>query len=110
MADTAVRIDGDTRGIPAHPFDRAAYTRAGLPWDEYYVQHAHDLDPTDTLGAVRPVGDWLGDDLDPWRAPGSHQVKQLKDAPGKPVEDGDWWTAVLRWAYPHVRVVVTTVA
>jgi hypothetical protein len=70
--------------------DRAAYTRAGLPWYKYYDQDAHDLDPTDALGAVQPVGDWLGDDFDPWQAPGSHQVKQLKDAPGKPVEDGDW--------------------
>ncbi|MEV6380262.1 GyrI-like domain-containing protein [Streptomyces sp. NPDC051773] len=82
------RITGEAP--PPSPVDRAAYTRAGLPWFEYYDNDAHDLDPADTLGAVKPVGDWLGDDLDPWQAPAPGQVKPLGDAPGKPVQDGDW--------------------
>ena len=82
------RITGEAP--PPSPVDRAAYTRAGLPWYDYYDNDAVDLAPTDALGAVKPVGDWLGDDHEPWQEPSPHQVKPLGDAPGKPVEDGDW--------------------
>ncbi|MEU9411058.1 hypothetical protein AB0E08_35945 [Streptomyces sp. NPDC048281] len=82
------RITGEAP--PPSPVDRAAYTRAGLPWFDYYDEDARDLAPTDTMEAVKPVGDWLGDDLEPWQQPTAGQVVPLKDAQGKPVEDGDW--------------------
>ncbi|WP_432177038.1 hypothetical protein [Streptomyces sp. Tue6028] len=82
------RITGEA--APPSPVDRAAYTRAGLPWFDYYDQDASDLAPTDALGSVQPVGEWLGDDHEPWQQPSPHQIKPLGDAPGKPVEDGDW--------------------
>ncbi|MFI0999675.1 hypothetical protein ACIP10_16605 [Streptomyces galbus] len=82
------RITGEAP--PPSPVDRAAYTRAGLPWFDYYDEDGQDLAPADTLGTVKPVGDWLGDDLDPWAPPAPPQVKPLKDAPGAPVTDGDW--------------------
>ncbi|MEV0479509.1 hypothetical protein AB0I69_02655 [Streptomyces sp. NPDC050508] len=82
------RITGEAP--PPSPVDRAAYTRAGLPWFDYYDQDAADLAPTDTLEAVQPVGDWLGDDHEPWQQPTPDQVQPLKDAQGEPVEDGDW--------------------
>ncbi|MEH0548669.1 hypothetical protein QA802_38085 [Streptomyces sp. B21-105] len=82
------RITGEEP--PASPVDRAAYTKAGLPWFDYYDDDAQDVAPSDTLGAVRPVGEWIGDDLDPWEPPAPGQVQHLKDTPGRPVEDGDW--------------------
>ncbi|MFG2309235.1 hypothetical protein ACGFS9_11275 [Streptomyces sp. NPDC048566] len=82
------RITGEAP--PPSPVDRAAYTRAGLPWFDYYDDAAADLAPAEELGAVEPVGDWLGDDHEPWQQPAPHQVRPLGDPPGKPVGDGDW--------------------
>jgi hypothetical protein len=70
--------------------DRAAYTEAGLPWYDYYDEDAHDLAPTGALGDVKPVGEWIGDDHEPWQPPAPSQVHPLGDAPGAPVQDGDW--------------------
>ncbi|WP_434095476.1 hypothetical protein [Streptomyces goshikiensis] len=84
------RITGEEP--PPSPVDRAAYTRAGLPWFDYYDESGHDLPTTGTLGQVKPVGDWLGDDHTPWTPPTPHQITPLGPTPrpGRPVQDGDW--------------------
>ncbi|WP_067688061.1 hypothetical protein [Nocardia jejuensis] len=74
---------------PASPVNRRAYTAAGLPWFEYFDADALDLDPVEVLTGVSPVGEWLGDDHDPWHEPTPGQVIPLGEK-GKPVEDGDW--------------------
>nr|WP_236244647.1 hypothetical protein [Streptomyces sp. CC210A] len=84
------RITGEEP--PPSPVDRAAYTGAGLPWYDYDDAGAADLPPAAPLGAVKPVGDWLGDDHDPWVPPAPGQVTPLGDAepPGRPLGDGAW--------------------
>lgn len=84
------RITGEEP--PPSPVDRAAYTKAGLPWFDYYDETGADLAPTATLGAVKPVGEWLGDDHAPWAEPFPGQVEPLGNAPrpGRPVQDGAW--------------------
>lgn len=74
---------------PASPVDRAAYTAAGLPWFDYYDTDGVDLPASGPLSDVRPVGDWLGDDGQPWTPPGPQQIKHLGDDPGR-VTDGEW--------------------
>lgn len=74
---------------PASPVDRAAYNAAGLPWFTYYDADADDLAPAGPLAEVKPVGDWLGDDQQPWAPVQPGQVKALGDDPGA-VADGEW--------------------
>ncbi|MBY8878340.1 hypothetical protein [Actinacidiphila acidipaludis] len=74
---------------PESPVDRAAYNSAGLPWFDYYDADAEDLAPAGDLAQVKPVGDWLGDDQQPWAPVQPGQVKQLGDDPGV-VTDGQW--------------------
>ncbi|MEU8438178.1 hypothetical protein AB0F18_35875, partial [Streptomyces sp. NPDC029216] len=84
------RITGED--APPSPVDRAAYTRAGLPWYDYYDETGTDLPAAGPLAGVKPVGDWLGEDHTPWAPPVPGQVKHLGNAPrpGDPVQDGDW--------------------
>ncbi|MEV6011084.1 hypothetical protein AB0M29_30220 [Streptomyces sp. NPDC051976] len=72
---------------PASPVDRAAYNAAGLPWFTYFDADGDDLAAAQPLAGVTPVGDWLGDDEQPWVPP--HQVQPLGNDPGQ-VTDGEW--------------------
>lgn len=84
------RITGEEP--PPSPVDRAAYTKAGLPWFDYYDENGTDLAPSGALGQVEPVGEWLGEDGNQWIQPVPGQVKPLGKTPrpGRPVQDGDW--------------------
>ena len=82
------RITGEEP--PASPINRATYTQAGLPWYDYYDADATDLAPAPRLQDVAPVGDWLGDDHEPWLPVAADQTVSLKDPRGRPVQDGDW--------------------
>ncbi|MFE3193371.1 hypothetical protein ACFXHA_30510 [Nocardia sp. NPDC059240] len=82
------RITGEA--APQSPADRAAYTKAGLPWFDYFDSEATDLAPADSLSGVAPVGDWLGDDHEPWQEPAPGQIHELGGKKGAPVQDGEW--------------------
>ncbi|MEC3952225.1 hypothetical protein VMT65_04175 [Nocardia sp. CDC153] len=82
------RITGEAP--PPSPINREAYTAAGLPWFDYFDSDATDLTPAAPLTNVIPVGDWLGNDHDPWQNPTPAQIHHLGDKKGKPVDDGDW--------------------
>ncbi|MCW2873202.1 hypothetical protein [Actinacidiphila oryziradicis] len=76
-------------GPPPSPVDRAAYTQAGLPWFDYYDADAEDLPAAGPLADVRPVGDRLGEDQQPWAQPQPGQVSNLGRDKGQ-VTDGEW--------------------
>ncbi|WP_133849569.1 hypothetical protein [Labedaea rhizosphaerae] len=82
------RITGEEP--PASPVSRASYTQAGLPWYDYYDADGTDLQPAQPLQDVVPVGDWLGQDHDPWHPVAHDQTVVLNDPRGRPVQDGDW--------------------
>jgi hypothetical protein len=48
--------------------------------------------PYDWLGDIRPAGDWLGDDHEPWIKPNPGRVRGLGDGEGR-MTDGDRWRA-----------------
>ena len=73
---------------PRSPVDRDEYTRAGLPWFDYFDKDERDLPAPESLVRVRPVGEILGLPDDGVVAAPPGQVVQLKDARG--VVDGVW--------------------
>lgn len=76
---------------PPTPVDPRAYTAAGLPWFDYYDADAEDLPAPQELANVKPAGEWLGPDEQPWVAPTAQQTVKLgHPAPGDPVPDGHW--------------------
>lgn len=75
---------------PATPIDRDAYTRAGLPWFDYYDADRDDLSPAESLADVKSVGQLLGGDDEPHPPVSPGAVVTLKHHPGDPVEDGSW--------------------
>jgi hypothetical protein len=88
------RITGEQP--PASPVNRASYTEAGLPWYDYYDADGTDLKAPQQLQNVASVGDWIGDDHEPWQHPAPDQtvhlgaLGDLGDHRGRPVHDGDW--------------------
>lgn len=75
---------------PPTPVDREWYVRAGLPWFDYYDADAQDLEASAKLAAVRPVGEVLKDDSEPFVPMHPDSVVALKDAKGVVVADGTW--------------------
>ena len=75
---------------PPTPVDREGYVKAGLPWFDYYDADARDLAPSAKLAVVRPVGQVLQDDPEPFAPIHPDSVVTLKDATGVVVADGTW--------------------
>ena len=75
---------------PPTPVDREWYVRAGLPWFDYYDADAQDLAPSAKLAGVRPVGEVLNGDSEPFIPIHPDSVVTLKDSTGVVVADGTW--------------------
>lgn len=75
---------------PPTPIDRESYVRFGLPWFDYYDADAEDLEASQTLANVKPIGEMLGGEEAPFTPVDPDSVIQLKDAGGDDVDGGDW--------------------
>lgn len=74
---------------PPTPIDRETYVKSGLPWFDYYDADAADLAPSEELAKVKPVGEVLGIDEEPFTPVSPNKVVQLKDADEDDVADGE---------------------
>ncbi|MEZ5116630.1 MAG: hypothetical protein R2737_10215 [Candidatus Nanopelagicales bacterium] len=75
---------------PPTPADRDAYTRAGLPWFDYFDADEKDLPAPETLARVRPVGELLGGEDGGFVPVPDGQVVRYGDPRTDGVADGDW--------------------
>lgn len=75
---------------PPTPVDRATYVRHGLPWFDYYDADHADLAASEELAKVKPVGDILGNEDDPYVPVDPKSVKILKGQTPDIVEPGEW--------------------
>lgn len=76
---------------PPTPVSAEAYTRAGLPWFDYYDADADDLPTTEELAGIESVGALLGEDDDTTMVhPDGHRVVRYGDRRPTVVESGRW--------------------
>lgn len=75
---------------PPTPIDRETYVEYGLPWFDYYDADHDDIAASKKLAKVKPVGDLLGTDDQPFTPVDPSTVVTVKDAGGDPVAPGSW--------------------
>ena len=75
---------------PPTPIDRETYVEYGFPWFDYYDADKDDIAASKTLAKVKPVGDLLGKEEQPYTPVDPKTVVQLKDDTADSVAPGTW--------------------
>jgi hypothetical protein len=73
---------------PTTPCTSKAYSQAGYPWFDYYVEGAHAVSATSALEGIKSIGE-----IAPFLLPENESAvpKVVKNlSPGSPIRDGKW--------------------
>lgn len=75
---------------PPTPVDRETYVEYGFPWFDYYDADRDDVAASEELAGVKPVGDFVGEDAEPFTPVDPSAVITLKDEAKDKIAPGTW--------------------